>query len=185
MRGSALVGVLPLLAGLVVAGVGIGAQLPSHAITGGVVVNCESKTVTVTVTSWSGHVEIVKLPSGPTTEGASNIVGSGVATFSISSIGGNGSYTAGREEDTVGNDPTPVAFKVDCEESHPTPTPTPSPVASPSPSPEASPSPSPVASPSPSPVASPSPHPSPRPTPTPVVHPTPTPGLPNTGAYWG
>jgi hypothetical protein len=100
----------------------------AHHIQGSIAANCVAGTVSVTVSNWSGNVEIKKLPSGPTTEKAPSAPNSTVV-FSIAAIGGNGNYTAGRQGHP--KDPTPVSFSVHCTAATPAPvntTPTPSPL---------------------------------------------------------
>jgi hypothetical protein len=87
---------------------------------GGVQVNCEAATVTVTVSSWSGDVEITRtspLPVKVTDKAPVLVSGAGSATFTVAEIGGNGSYTAGRQG--FPTDPTPVPFTVDCAKAQP------------------------------------------------------------------
>lgn len=133
----------------------------AHHISGSIVVNCDQGTVSVTVASWTGNVEIVKKPVGPVTE---KLPASQNATvvFSIASIGGNGNYTAGRQNNPT--DPVPVAFTVECSV----------PTSSPSPSP----------TPSSTPTSTPTPTPTGTPTSTPSSTPTApgVPSVPDTGA---
>jgi hypothetical protein len=93
----------------------------AHIITVTPQVDCVAQTVTVTVTAWVGHVQIVNLGTHQVTNKLptldSNL--SGTAIFTVAEIGGNGSYTAGRQEDTTGNDPTPVPFTVNCPKVQP------------------------------------------------------------------
>ena len=94
----------------------------AHIITGNTVnVDCVAQTVTVTVTAWVGHVQIINLATHKVTNKAPTLDAnlSGGAVFTIAEIGGNGNYTAGRQEDTVGNDPTPVPFTVNCTKAQP------------------------------------------------------------------
>jgi uncharacterized repeat protein (TIGR01451 family) len=81
---------------------------------GGVQVNCQAATVTVTVSDWAGYVEITRTSPLPVkvTDAPVPITGAGSATFTVAEIGGNGSYTAGRKDNPT--DPWPVAFTVDC-----------------------------------------------------------------------
>lgn len=104
-----------LLAVITLAFIAIPLQVSAHGIErGSIVVNCTNQTVTIGVHAWKGNVEIVKLPSGPTTEVKPTLdsKGNGSATIDISAIGGNGTYTAGRQGHP--KDPVPVRFTVDC-----------------------------------------------------------------------
>jgi LPXTG-motif cell wall-anchored protein len=112
----------------------------AHHITGSVNVSCNAKTVSVSVTDWTGNVEIKKTPSGPVTEKAppsSAATSSGATvTFTIASIGGNGNYTVGRQFNPT--DPIPQKFTVNCTTPTPTPTPTPTHTPTPTPTPTGS-----------------------------------------------
>src|ERR1700730_15543555 len=100
-----------------------------HIITVAPQVDCVAQTVTVTVTAWVGHVQIVNLGTHQVTNKLPTLDAnlSGTAVFTIAEIGGNGNYTAGRQEDTSGADPTPVAFTVNCTKPQPLIATTPSP----------------------------------------------------------
>ena len=93
----------------------------AHHITAVPQVDCVAQTVTVTVTQWVGHVQIINLATHQVTNKLPNLDSNldGTAVFMIAEIGGNGNYTAGRQEDTVGNDPTPVPFTVNCTKAQP------------------------------------------------------------------
>jgi uncharacterized surface anchored protein len=117
-------------------------SVSAHSISGAPTVNCVNATVSVTVTNWTGNVEIKKQPSGlPITEQMPAGPNSTVV-FGIASIGGNGVYTVGRQGNPT--DPTPVLFTVAC--STPTPIPTATATATPTASPTATPSSSPTGS---------------------------------------
>jgi hypothetical protein len=88
---------------------------------GGVQVNCTNATVTVSVTAWTGKVEIKNLTSNALTlKGLPDGVTAGDVVFTIAEIGGNGSYVAERETalDPLHTDPVPVPFTVDCTPPH-------------------------------------------------------------------
>ncbi len=85
----------------------------AHVIpSGGVKVSCADSNVVVNVTNWSGNVEIVG--NGNTVDRAPVFTspGAGSATFTLAEIGGNGNYTAGRQNNPT--DPVPVHFTVEC-----------------------------------------------------------------------
>ena len=130
---AALAAVLAALAYNVVAA-------SAHHITGTIEVNCHADpaTVRVTVTAWSGNVEIKNLSTRHLTERAPS-KSDATVVFTVKEIGGNGHYTAGREGHP--DDPTPVAFTVDCVTPRPTPSPTPSPTPTPTHTPTPTPSP--------------------------------------------
>ena len=139
-----------VLAGLLVNAVSASA----HHITGDVVVRCNAAppTVSVTVADWSGNVEIKNLATNKLTERAP-AESNATVVFTIKEIGGNGTYTAGRQGHP--DDPTPVRFTVRCIVPTPTPSPTPRPTPTPTPTPSPSPTggQGPAATPSPTPVA--------------------------------
>ena len=130
-RNALVTGGLLLVLSLAGLGFANGARLPAllpSVNPNGISVDCATSTLTVAVFNWpaGSKVEVQKQPSGPTTDTAPL---NGVATFSLSAIGGNGNYTAGRQDHPT--DPVPVAFTVDCSLPSPSPTPTASPVATP------------------------------------------------------
>ena len=188
MRGSALVGLVPLLAGLVILGVGVGSQLSTNGNNGKdhlKVTLCHAtssdKNPFVQIT-----VDIASVKSAQTVGGhdkhdnksnGTGFTGDIIPAYTFGSV----SYP-GKNLTAEGIDIYEDGCKVVNDDN------------SPSPSPKHSPKPTPCGEdtdkecPSPSPKHSPSP--SVTPTPTPSLpgtggKPTPTPALPNTGAYWG
>lgn len=128
--------ILAALSGMVLMPVAASA----HHITGSVKVDCTAKphTVSVTVTAWSGNVEITRVNPTPkkVTERAP-AHSDGTVVFTVTEIGGNGTYTAGRQG--APHDPEPVGFTVHCVDPTPTPTPHPTPTPTSTPTPSASP----------------------------------------------
>ena len=77
---------------------------------GGVSADCVAGTVSVSVTSWEGDVEIVNTDTKKVTDKPAS--GTATVVFTIDEIGGNGNYTAGRKDNPT--DPVPVPFTVHC-----------------------------------------------------------------------
>lgn len=135
----------------------------AHHISGTPVVSCDAGTLSVTVSSWTGNVEVVKQPSGPTSEKLPSGPNA-MVVFSLATIGGNGTYKVGRQGNPT--DPTPITVVVNCVVVTPSPSPT---VVPPTPTP---------------PTVTPTPSNTPRPVPTPTATP-PVVTVPDTGAASG
>lgn len=124
----------------------------AHHIQAGPTVSCTNGTVSVTVSGWTGGVIVTNVTTHKTTTLQPSSQNATVV-FTLSSIGGNGSYTVGRVGTTT--DPVPVAFTVAC--STPTPTPSPTPKPTPTPTPHPTPTPTPHSTPTPTPPSIPTP----------------------------